>query len=159
MIKERFGNELGMIGDYTGKYNISIPQSVTYLKLWRRVMAMLDKPPRYRSFLFTFWEERSQNPDASVVWRFSLTDSRTGQRYGFASLEEMIAFLKKELVSKEDKLSNWYLMFWWIYPAIGITITHRVGTHFAYFALKKAIICHKFVIQSFLEWGILKQLN
>jgi hypothetical protein len=58
---------------------------------------MLDKPPRYHSFLFTFWEERSQYPDASVIWRFSLTDSRTGQRYGFVSLEEMMIFLEKEI--------------------------------------------------------------
>jgi hypothetical protein len=60
-------------------------------------MAIFDKPPRYRSYLLTFWEERRQDPAASVVWRFSLEDPRTGQRRGFADLEALMAALQQEL--------------------------------------------------------------
>ena len=67
------------------------------------MMSTFDKPPRYRSYLLTVWEERSQDPDVSVIWRFSLQDPRTGQRRGFASLEEMVNFLRTKLVSHWDK--------------------------------------------------------
>jgi hypothetical protein len=67
------------------------------------MMSTFDKPPRYRSYLLTVWEERSQDPDVSVIWRFSLQDPRTGQRRGFASLEEMVSFLRTKLVSHWDK--------------------------------------------------------
>ena len=59
-------------------------------------MAIFDKPPRYRSYLLTFWEERSQDPAASAVWRFRLEDPRTGQRRGFADLEALMAALEQE---------------------------------------------------------------
>ena len=65
-------------------------------------MAIFDKPPRYRSYVLTFWEERSRDPDTPAVWRFSLQDPRTGQRRGFASLEEVMDFLRTELVGYED---------------------------------------------------------
>lgn len=61
---------------------------------------MFDKPPRYRSYLLTFWEERSRDPRVPEVWRFSLQDPRTGQRRGFASLEALVTALEQETSSK-----------------------------------------------------------
>jgi hypothetical protein len=60
-------------------------------------MAIFEEPPRYRSYLLTFWEEQSQDPAASAVWRFSLEDPRTGRRRGFADLEALIAALEQEM--------------------------------------------------------------
>ena len=60
-------------------------------------MSVLDAPPRYRSYVLTFWEERGREPDLPVVWRFSLQDPRTGQRRGFATLEALIAALEREM--------------------------------------------------------------
>jgi hypothetical protein len=60
-------------------------------------VAIPDKPPRYRSYLLTFWEERSRDPDVPVVWRFSLQDPHTGQRRGFAHLETLVAALEGEM--------------------------------------------------------------
>ncbi len=60
-------------------------------------MTLLDKPPRYRSFLITMWEERSRDTDVSVVWRFRMEDPHTGQRRGFADLEAMVAALQQEM--------------------------------------------------------------
>ena len=59
-------------------------------------MAVFDKPPRYRSYLLMFWEERSQDPAATAVWRFRLEDPRTGKRRGFADLEALMAVLERE---------------------------------------------------------------
>ena len=60
-------------------------------------MTLYDRPPRYRSYLLTFWEERSQDQAAPVAWRFSLQDPRTGQRRGFATLEALVAALGHEM--------------------------------------------------------------
>ena len=60
-------------------------------------MAIFDKPPRYRSYLLTFWEERDHDPATSAVWRFSLEDPRTGERRGFADLEAVMAVLEQEM--------------------------------------------------------------
>ena len=56
-------------------------------------MPVFDKPPRYQTFLLTFWEERSSKPEDRVIWRFSLEDPQTGQRRGFANLEMLMAAL------------------------------------------------------------------
>jgi hypothetical protein len=60
-------------------------------------MALFDQPPRYRSYLLTMWEERSRDPDAPVVWRFSLHDPHSGERRGFASLAALLAALQQEI--------------------------------------------------------------
>ena len=67
-------------------------------------MSSFEKLPRYHSYVLTFWEERSHDPDASVVWRFSLKDPHTNQRRGFPGLQEMVAFLQTEFLSNADKL-------------------------------------------------------
>ena len=65
-------------------------------------MSIFDKPPRYRSYLLTFWEERGRDPDGPVVWRFSLKDPRTGQRHGFADVEALVAALERETTGKNS---------------------------------------------------------
>jgi hypothetical protein len=69
-------------------------------------MGEFDKPPRYRSYLLSFWEERSQDPDTPVIWRFRLEDPHTGQRRGFASIEKVITFLQTELTNSEGDLDE-----------------------------------------------------
>ena len=44
----------------------------------------------YRSFLLRLWRVED---GGSTVWRASLQDVETGERRGFASPEELIAFL------------------------------------------------------------------
>jgi hypothetical protein len=63
---------------------------------------MLEMPARYRTYLLAAWEERSRNPGVPAVWRFSLLDPGTGQRRGFASLEELVGTLKQELAIEES---------------------------------------------------------
>jgi hypothetical protein len=70
---------------------------------------IFDTPPRYRSYLLTFWEERSRDPSVPVVWRCSLEDPHSGQRRGFASLEALIAALEREMADAEaeDREREW----------------------------------------------------
>jgi hypothetical protein len=67
---------------------------------------VLNKPPRYRTYLLTIWEERSQDPALPAVWRFRLEDPRSGQRHGFGEFEEMMAFLRGELDGGEAPRSG-----------------------------------------------------
>ena len=69
-------------------------------------MSIFDKPPQTRTYLLTIWEERSQDPALPTVWRFSLGDPNSGQRRGFASLEEMVDFLRGELADGGAKQTD-----------------------------------------------------
>ena len=69
-------------------------------------MTPFDKPPRYRSYLLTFWEERSLDAETPEVWRFSLQDPRTGQRRAFASLEALVAALEWEITGRNSPQSE-----------------------------------------------------
>lgn len=60
-------------------------------------MDELTEPPRYRAFLIAAWEERRLDPDSVPVWRYSLEDARAGHRRVFATLEEAMLFLQKEI--------------------------------------------------------------
>ncbi len=64
---------------------------------------MFERPPRYRSYLLTMWEERNVDPDRPVTWRFSLQDAHTGRRRGFAGLEVMVAALQEEMAEDRAK--------------------------------------------------------
>lgn len=55
---------------------------------------MYQTPPRYYSYILRFWEDRGEET-ASADWRFSLEDPERQVRYGFGSLEELVAFLEK----------------------------------------------------------------
>lgn len=58
-------------------------------------MAEKDERRVYRSFLLRMW----RNNDSA--WRFSLEDSMTGLREGFASMGLLIDFML-DLISSED---------------------------------------------------------
>lgn len=49
----------------------------------------MEKPsPDYFSYLLRFWRTARDRP-----WRASLENPRTGERWGFGSLEALLAFL------------------------------------------------------------------
>ena len=66
-------------------------------------MTISAKPPRYRSYLLTFWEERSHDPALPVTWRFALEDPHTGERRGFGSLEALTAALDREMAGTDTR--------------------------------------------------------
>jgi len=52
--------------------------------------------PRYRAYLLRLWNASSRGPP---VWHASLEDIHTGERWGFAGLAELMAFLEMEVGS------------------------------------------------------------
>ncbi len=56
--------------------------------------SIFAQPPSYHSYLLRFWEERSEQP---AVWRFSLEDPQTTRRYGFASLDALVEWLRAQI--------------------------------------------------------------
>ena len=50
---------------------------------------MNDKNEIYCSFLLRIWSD----PAAEGQWRYSLEDTRTGERRGFVSLVKLMSFL------------------------------------------------------------------
>ena len=55
---------------------------------------MSAEPLSYRSYLLRLWRV----PGADIAtWRASLESPHTGERWGFADLEEMVAFLRRQM--------------------------------------------------------------
>ncbi|MEZ4861012.1 MAG: ester cyclase [Caldilineaceae bacterium] len=51
---------------------------------------MNNKPPYYRIYLLTVWQEQNRGPPERITWRFRLEDPRTGRQQGFA---DAVAFM------------------------------------------------------------------
>ena len=56
---------------------------------------------RYASYLLRLWQTRH---DGVLFWRASLESAATGERQGFASLADLVAFLEQEIapVNKDE---------------------------------------------------------
>lgn len=50
-----------------------------------------------RTFMLRFWAVQTGEPECQDVWRFSLEDPHTGDKFGFANLGALVAFLEAEL--------------------------------------------------------------
>jgi hypothetical protein len=61
---------------------------------------MIKERPGYVSFLLRLWRENDevQNDHSATqpIWRATLESSRTGELWGFASLRELFAFLRRQ---------------------------------------------------------------
>lgn len=51
-----------------------------------------EEPPTYRSYLLRLWREKQ----AGEPWRASLQSAATGERQGFASLDGLFDFIRRE---------------------------------------------------------------
>ncbi len=54
------------------------------------------EPRDYAAYLLRLWRERTGE---SIRWRASLQDPHSGERAGFASLEELFEFLHRQVVA------------------------------------------------------------
>lgn len=54
----------------------------------------------YQSFLLRLWQVDTEGKHA---WRFSLENSATGERRGFANLGELLVFLLDEVCDGQDE--------------------------------------------------------
>jgi hypothetical protein len=53
---------------------------------------MNNEPNRYYAYLLRLWPE-SANTEGAAGWRATLEDARSGERLGFASLEQLFTHL------------------------------------------------------------------
>ena len=55
---------------------------------------MSEEKQRYHSFLLRLWQV---NENEHIAWRASLESSHTGERWGFAGLDAVCAFLRRRI--------------------------------------------------------------
>ncbi len=60
---------------------------------------MTTRAAQYRAYLLRLWNANTSGPSA---WRASLEDTHTGERRGFADLEQLYAFLAEQIGGSPD---------------------------------------------------------
>ena len=60
---------------------------------------MSDERRRYVSYLLRLWQTRREG---ALVWHASLESPTTGERWGFASLAELYAYLDRETAAVDE---------------------------------------------------------
>lgn len=63
-------------------------------------MSMSKRPSLYHSYLLRMWWARDKD---KTVWRASLESPHSGERYNFATLEELFRFLRWQTVQLTDQ--------------------------------------------------------
>ena len=58
---------------------------------------------RYHSYLLRLWSDKL---NSQLVWRASLESSSTGEKWGFAELDEMCAFLRQQVEKVSDTATD-----------------------------------------------------
>ena len=66
------------------------------------MMAVQEQPrqKRYQSYLLRLWQTSDEGED---VWRASLEAPGTGERHGFASLDDLFNFLQGQVGQAEPR--------------------------------------------------------
>lgn len=62
------------------------------------------QPPAYQAYMLRIWQEHMAGCDGPAVWRFSLQDTQSGERRGFASLERLMAYIATQIDTEESPL-------------------------------------------------------
>ena len=58
----------------------------------------------YKAFILRLWQECPASETYPPVWRFSLEETRTRQRRGFADLKEVLDFLQTQIGESEREM-------------------------------------------------------
>lgn len=64
---------------------------------------MSKRPLAYQSYLLRLWPVWDMD---KAIWRASLESPHSGERYNFATLAELIAFLQRQTGQLTDKTEN-----------------------------------------------------
>ena len=54
------------------------------------------KQSGYLSYLLRLWQDNNGDTEGKAAWRASLESSLTGEKRGFASLDDLFAFLRRQ---------------------------------------------------------------
>lgn len=63
---------------------------------------MNTKPPFYRIYLLTVWQEHTGGTPEQITWRFRLEDPRSGQHWVFADATALMSALYKLVSVSHD---------------------------------------------------------
>ena len=63
-----------------------------------REVYLPTEPHRYLAYMLRLW----QSSGRETIWRASLESPHTGERYGFASLDDLISFLQRQTSAATD---------------------------------------------------------
>jgi len=63
---------------------------------------MTSKPPYYRIYQLTVWQEPHRDPAETVTWRFRLEDPRSGRQQLFADVTTFMAALQASSFDSEE---------------------------------------------------------
>ncbi|MAT99880.1 MAG: hypothetical protein CL608_22290 [Anaerolineaceae bacterium] len=61
--------------------------------------AQFARLPHYQAYILRFWQEPGAQQE-DTTWRFTLINTITNSEQGFASFEELVAFLANQLDSE-----------------------------------------------------------
>lgn len=64
---------------------------------------MAPKPPYYRIYLLTVWQEQSRGPPPLITWRFRLEDPRSGRQQLFADAATLMNALQAITATPEER--------------------------------------------------------
>lgn len=64
---------------------------------------MATKPPYYRIYLLTVWQEQSRGPPALMTCRFRLEDPRSGWQQLFADAATLMSALQAITAMPEER--------------------------------------------------------
>jgi hypothetical protein len=67
-----------------------------------RSLTDTGEPPTYRSYLLRLWREGL----AGEPWRASLQSAVTGERQGFASLDDLFGFIRSQVEAAPDQYQD-----------------------------------------------------
>ena len=67
-----------------------------------KITMINTKPPYYRIYLLTVWQEQNRGPPEPITWRFRLEDPRSGRQQVFADAVTLMAALQAIAVANEE---------------------------------------------------------
>ena len=62
---------------------------------------MNSKPPYYRIYLLTVWQEQNRGPPERIIWRFRLEDPRTGRQQLCADATTLLTALEEFVLASQ----------------------------------------------------------
>ena len=73
-------------------------------RIWEasKITMINTKPPYYRIYLLTVWQEQNRGPPDLITWRFRLEDPRSGRQQVFADAATLMTALQAMTAKTDD---------------------------------------------------------
>ena len=73
-------------------------------RIWEasKITMINTKPPYYRIYLLTVWQEQNRGPPDLITWRFRLEDPRSGRQQVFADAMTLLTALEEFVLASQE---------------------------------------------------------